>query len=400
MRIELVENGDPIDLPLDASVATALSASTVVSAAPSLTPGWWTVGPARLVGVARVAGIDVSVRPKIPINRLFFLLGYARDGKSWLTDETTVSGAPDLLTAIAEAFARQADRAVSRGLLQGYRVTEDSLPVVRGRIREADQLRRRFGLSVPIEVRYDDYTVDIAENQLLRAATDRLLRMSGIPDRVRQRLRHLTRQLVDVETPVRGQLLPVWQPSRLNTRYHVALRLAEIVLRGTSVEQGDGDVRIDGFMIEMPTLFEDFVTTALGAELTALYGVVHPQDPWHLDEGGRVKLEPDMVWYADNGAVRAVIDAKYKAEKPWGYPNADLYQMLAYCTALDLRRGHLIYAKGNEPAERHTVVNTGIEIVQHAVDLDADPEALLAEVRSIALHIARGYSMSSASRTP
>lgn len=389
MRIELVENGDPIDLPLDASVATALSASTVVSAAPSLTPGWWTVGPARLVGVARVAGIDVSVRPKIPINRLFFLLGYARDGKSWLTDETTITGAPDLLTALAEAFARQAERAVSRGLLQGYRVTEDSLPVVRGRIREADQLRRRFGLSVPIEVRYDDYTVDIAENQLLRAATDRLLRLSGIPDRVRQRLRHLTRQLVDVETPVRGQLLPVWQPSRLNARYHVALRLAEIVLRGTSVEQGDGDVRIDGFMIDMPTLFEDFVTTALGVELTALGGVVHPQDPWHLDEGGRVKLEPDMVWYADDGSVRAVIDAKYKAQKPSGYPNADLYQMLAYCTALGLRRGHLIYAKGIEPAERHTVVNTGIEIVQQAVDLDANPEALLADVRSIALHIAR-----------
>ena len=44
---------------------------------------------------------------------------------------------------------------------------------------------------------------------------------------------------------------------------------------------------------------------------------------------------------------RAVIDAKYKAEKPAGYPNADLYQMLAYCTALRLSDGHLVYAKGS-----------------------------------------------------
>ena len=31
-----------------------------------------------------------------------------------------------------------------------------------------------------------------------------------------------------------------------------------------------------------------------------------------------------------------MIDAKYKAEKPAGYPNADLYQLLAYCTVLGL----------------------------------------------------------------
>jgi 5-methylcytosine-specific restriction endonuclease McrBC regulatory subunit McrC len=34
-----------------------------------------------------------------------------------------------------------------------------------------------------------------------------------------------------------------------------------------------------------------------------------------------------------------VVDVKYNAEQPAGYPNADLYQLLAYCTALGLRRG-------------------------------------------------------------
>ena len=39
-------------------------------------------------------------------------------------------------------------------------------------------------------------------------------------------------------------------------------------------------------------------------------------------------LRPDIVWKVRGSAV-AVIDAKYKAEKPAGYPNADLYQLLA-----------------------------------------------------------------------
>ena len=85
-------------------------------------------------------------------------------------------------------------------------------------------------------------------------------------------------------------------------------------------------------------------------------------------------LRPDIVWKIRGSAV-AVIDAKYKAEKPAGYPNADLYQLLAYCTVLGLRSGHLVYAKGNEEPARHVVRRSGIEIFCHAVDLDQEPDS-------------------------
>ncbi len=55
--------------------------------------------------------------------------------------------------------------------------------------------------------------------------------------------------------------------------------------------------------------------------------------------------------------------------KPAGYPDADLYQMLAYCTALHLPRGHLVYARGNADAARHVVRHSGVQIVCHALDL-------------------------------
>jgi len=61
---------------------------------------------------------------------------------------------------------------------------------------------------------------------------------------------------------------------------------------------------------------------------------------WHqLDQADQVPLRPDIVWKV-GGTAAAVIDAKYKAEKPAGYPNADLYQLLAYCTVLGLPVGH------------------------------------------------------------
>jgi 5-methylcytosine-specific restriction enzyme subunit McrC len=135
-------------------------------------------------------------------------------------------------------------------------------------------------------------------------------------------------------------------------------------------------------------VFEDFVTVALcEALVTADGGRVDGQDPHLFDEAGRVRVLPDIVWKTGGTAV-AVADAKYKAEKPAGYPNADLYQLLAYCTVLGLRYGHLIYAKGGQQPARHVVRQSGIEIICHAVDLDAGSDVLLAQMSALADRIA------------
>jgi len=106
-------------------------------------------------------------------------------------------------------------------------------------------------------------------------------------------------------------------------------------------------------------------------------------------------MKPDLVWYADpyhvNGAGRgqptAVVDAKYKAEKPAGFPNADVYQMLAYCTRLGLPMGWLVYAKGNEAGATHEVVGAGIEVRARVLDLALAPKELLASVDGLAAQI-------------
>jgi 5-methylcytosine-specific restriction enzyme subunit McrC len=166
------------------------------------------------------------------------------------------------------------------------------------------------------------------------------------------------------------------------------LRLAELVLRATSVEHERGGVAVNGFLLDMPKLFEDFVTVALREAIVPIYGGrVDDQDRSHFDEARQVALRPDIVWKIHGSAV-AVIDAKYKAEKPAGYPNADLYQLLAYCTVLGLNHGHLLYAKGNEEPALHIVRRSGIQILCTAIDLHAEPPAVLAQMHSIATLIA------------
>ncbi|MGI8754670.1 MAG: restriction endonuclease, partial [Acidimicrobiales bacterium] len=76
--------------------------------------------------------------------------------------------------------------------------------------------------------------------------------------------------------------------------------------------------------------------------------------------------------------------AKYKAEKPSGFPNADLYQLLAYCAVLGLREGHLVYAQGEEVPRLHEISGTDVRIHCHTLDLALQPAALLTQVQTLA----------------
>ncbi|KAF3468506.1 restriction endonuclease [Streptomyces sp. Tu 3180] len=395
--VELVEHAPAVGVALPDAVGRALAALRIVDAVPDpYSPGRWSLRAGSRVGAVTLTApghddpLTLRIVPKVPIARLFFLLGYSLDpAGAWRDGEVDVSEHRDVLPALAHAVERQVDRALRQGLLQGYRVTDETSLVVRGRIREADQIRRRFGATLPVEVTYDAFTTDIAENRILRAAVERVLRLPGVPREVRRRLLHQRARLADVPVLVRGRPLPEWRPSRLNARYHHALHLARAVLEDASPEHGPGGLRIEGFLFDMNKLFEDFVTVALGESLRGSGYVARFQDPLHLDEARMIRMKPDLVLHGPDRVPCAVADAKYKVERPGGYPDADLYQMLAYCTALGLGEGHLVYAKGNADHAAHRVRHAGIVLHQHALDLDQDPVELLADVAEVAARLVK-----------
>lgn len=388
-RLRLREGGPPMLVRLDGdadarqTLATALAASGAVHVERTTKPREIELSTTNRIGVVQAGGVQLIIAPKIPIARVIFLLGYARNPDHWRKQRVLLKGATDLPEALAHALVQLTSRAFRRGLLKGYTEIETTLPVLRGRIREADQLRTHLGRSLPLELRYDEFTVDIPENRLLLAAAIRLLRMPGVPPPLRIALHRMRQQLADVTPPTPGAPPAQWRPSRLNDRYRPALAIAELILAGHSFEQLEGDVTVSGFLVNMATVFEDFTTTALAHALRPWGGTASCQHRLHLDEAEQLHIYPDFVWLREGRPV-LVADAKYKAESPSGFPRADLYQLLAYCTVLGLPVGHLVYAKGNEPAAEHVVRGAGTRIIAHALELNAEPDAVLADVRRIA----------------
>jgi 5-methylcytosine-specific restriction enzyme subunit McrC len=389
--VELAEYGPAREARLTSDTAAALATTRLVETRPTERPGCWSLVPRGRVGSVQAGGVSVHVAPKVSIGRLMFLLEYAPERIAWQREQVELDEHADLLQVVATVFSRTADVATRGGLLQGYVVVEESLPVVRGRIREAEQMRLRQGRMLPVEVRYDDFTVDIAENQLLQAATCRLLQLPALRPQTRHHLMLLRQRMAEVSPLIRGASLPRWAPSRLNIRYQPALRLAELVLAGTSFEHRVGSLPVHGFVLNMPKVFEDFLTKALRAALQPVGGQVRAQKTVPLDEDHLIRTQPDIVWM-DGQRPLAVIDAKYKAEKPEGFPDADIYQALAYATALHLPDAHLVYAKGNEDAQSYTVLHAGTRITAHTLDLNKPATALLHQVGQLAAGIAERAS--------
>jgi 5-methylcytosine-specific restriction enzyme subunit McrC len=369
-RAELghLAEGQALDaVDLTRSEAAALNATSLVSVQP--VSAGWRVTAAHAVGALQCGDLTVRVRPKVGLLQVLRLLARAY-GLSGLTmDEALVGVAadPDLTSVLATLFAHEAATALTPGPLRGYQTEDQSLSVLRGRLRVRDQELRRFGQLVPLEVTLDEWTTDTADNRRIRAATRRLLAFGGLPRPVRDRLIRVDRLLADAWLPPRGAELAPWIATRLNTRLHRLLHLADLVLAHVTVEHRAGEIEVRGFVLSMSWLFERLVTQLLAEEAGRVR--VHAQRTSALDREGRLTIRPDLV-FLDGRAVVAVADTKYKLLDDNGrFPNADAYQLVTYCARLGLATGHLIYAAGDPCPDPYEITGTGVRLVAHAIDL-------------------------------
>ena len=155
---------------------------------------------------------------------------------------------------------------------------------------------------------------------------------------------------------------------RLNEHYKGVVELSRLILRHSAFESKRGQVRASGFLVDMNVLFQEFLTVALREVLGVSERVFGEYAIPSLDKGGLLHLRPDLVWW-DGPTCMFVGDAKYKNITAKSVPEGDLYQMLAYITALDLTTGLLIYAKGEADVATYVVRGSGKRLKVAALDL-------------------------------
>ena len=129
----------------------------------------------RRLASRRSAASTLWIQPKVDIDRILFLLGYAKNQAGATT--------PSRSSKVDRTWSpRSPTRSLTKpsaplepGLLQGYVEVDDSLTVLRGRYVSKTSSAGASASPSRCSSGYDDYTADIAENQLLAAATELLL---------------------------------------------------------------------------------------------------------------------------------------------------------------------------------------------------------------------------------
>lgn len=350
-------------------------------------PESYVLTPGSTVGAIESDDFSLLIRPKIGIPQLLsiacYTVGIYRARELEPFDFEEEKALPD---ALALALTSAANQAFARGLRHGYRMEEDALYTVRGRIRFEGQAQRRFNRPLPVEVRYDEFTDDILDNRLIKAAVYRLRRMRLRSAEAGRRLGRIAGLLDNVtlaEFPRNN--VPEVSFNRLNEHYRHVVGLSRLILRHGEFEAGRGTVRANGFLFDMNRLFQEFVCQALRESLNVTARVLGEQTIGSLDTEGRVMLRPDLVW-RDRAVFRFVADVKYKSLVSRNYepPNEDLYQLLAYLTAADLAGGMLIYAQGEAEPAKYVVRHAGKMLEVVALDLELPLDAILEQVGDIA----------------
>ena len=217
----------------------------------------YSLTPSSTVGAIEIGDLSVLIEPKIGIPQLLSLACYAmgafRQQESHLFNFQEEEALPDTL---ALALVSAARRAFSRGLLHGYITEEEALYGIRGRIRFDDQLRRRFGVPLPVEVRYDEFTDDILANQLVKAAVARLGGMRLRSQTARRGLGWIAGTLDNISLV---EFQPGDVPSvtfdRLNEHYRGVVGLSRLILRYSAFESRRGRIRAAGFLMDMNVVF-------------------------------------------------------------------------------------------------------------------------------------------------
>lgn len=355
---------------------------------PADNEGEYYLTPGSTVGAIEIGDLSVLIEPKIGIPQLLSLACYALGVVDYqalgMFDFKRDEALPDMLAC---ALAAQAHQAFRRGLLHGYRTEEETLYGIRGRIRFDDQLRRRYAIPMPVEVRYDEFTNDILANQLIKAAAERLGRLQLRSQQARRGLAWIGGMLADVSwIDFQATRVPEVAFDRLNEHYRLVVEMSRLILRHSQYQSDRGEVRASAFLVNMDVLFEEFITRALRETLAVsdrTFRRVSNRDRVTLDEEDRVGLEPDFSWW-DGNKCRFVGDAKYKRSLNQRVPNADLYQLLAYATALDLPGGMLIYAHGEAEPAVHQVRHLGKHLEITALDLSGTLDHTLAQIKELA----------------
>jgi 5-methylcytosine-specific restriction enzyme subunit McrC len=365
-----------------------------------------------VVGIIAADGVTLEILPKIAMaeeqneaghgeirRRLVHMLAVAHDLKIDTGKMTTLDWQREtLLEILIRIFAEKLVDTVRRGMPRRYVEHVEDLAVLRGRLDLGRQYSVLAAEPARLACRYDALTPDIALNQIMKAAVNRLagIARAAANQRMLRELRFTYADIADV--PVRSLRWDDVVIDRTNGRWRELLDLARLLLSERFQTSTAGAGAGFSLLFDMSALFEEYVARMLRRALVGSDLRVVSQGGrrycLEAESGGQLfQTRPDILVKRGEDIIQ-VIDTKWKRlgsrldDPKHGVAQGDVYQMMAYgqiyqCGRLTLLYPHhpsLDHEEGLQPA--HRVVGSRHRLQTATVDVGRS-DAMLERLRAL-----------------
>jgi 5-methylcytosine-specific restriction enzyme subunit McrC len=321
--------------------------STHVTLAPTGRRGRYRLTPAGHVGTILCPTCRLVIRPKIAIQNLFYLLDLAGPLPA-VEDLATVAPGAEGLTFLASRLAQLLAERAAAGLHHAYAERTDQGPYLQGRLDLPAHLSDPGGRKDQLHSRFEEFTADVPCNQVPKATAELVLRSPLLGQAVAAALRKSLDAYAAVQSIALGpQSFDAALTDRLTMAYRPLLDLCRLLAEGLEPTKTAGLTLCPAFLLDMDQVFEGYVTRGLAATCVGSESwdfVAQPLLVASQPCSGQpdLQLRPDFT-VAWGGRLVLVGDVKWKVLAKTPLLTADVYQVLAYCTALGVHRGVLVY---------------------------------------------------------
>lgn len=337
------------------------------------TGGCWRLTNLGWAGYLPVTpAVGLALQPKVALRTLLRMVEVAYDlhalrlFEGWFQAESV----PELYELLALLLAQRVLSRCRQGLHRAYRPERAALPYLRGQLQLAAVLQHPARTELPCH--FHEYTADVADNQILLWTLQQIGRSRLCGERAAATVRHSVRML---QGQVSAQPVTAWNCrqrtyNRLNQDYAPLHGLCAFFLEHCGPSHRVGDLPTLPFVVEMARLYERFVAAWLQQQIGDGWRL-QIQETHPLNSEQRFAI--DLVLYeAHSGAVRCVMDTKYKAAAR--ADTADVAQVVAYAEAKGATEALLIYPQPLAAPLDVMVGNIHVRTLTFGIDGDLDQQ--------------------------
>ena len=349
--------------------------------------------PRGHVGTIVAPACRLLIRPKIPVRNLFYLLDPTGPVPA-AEDRTAAAPGTELLDFLAGQLARLLSERAARGLHRAYVERGVHGPFLQGRLDVPAQLRDAHGRKDRVHCRHEDFTTDVPCNQIPRATAELVLRSPLLGESARHALRRSLSPFAEVSPIALGpEGFASAAADRLAEAYRPLLDLCRLLAESLSPAQAAGALPCPAFLLDMERVFESYLTAHCVAAWDGQDGLgvsVQPRLRPHHPTAGQpdLTMRPDLI-LERGGRPELVVDAKWKRLPPRALVTADVYQVLAYCTALGIGRAALVYPGRHGRRWAYRFEHSPVYLEVHSLRVVGSREKCLAAAGRLARHLAR-----------